>query len=156
MHFKSFLTIFMGLLLLAPQSGIAGWFGPDDYYDCIEKNLPSATDKYKLFEIKNMCRNKFPPKRIPQHLLKKIQGNALVWSNTSTSFSADFYNGIEDWEIFEIIVKIWSDNNEPIKYALRPKNPIKPLSKGKAACELMETLENWKWNIVEVKGYPCK
>jgi len=146
-------------VLLVPVHAASGWFGPESYYDCIEKNLPNAKDRYKLVEVRKMCRNKFPPKTIPKSELNKIEGKAHFGSYNYDDqyFSGNFYNGSGDWEIYSITIKVCNEGGtDCIKYSLSALSPIKPLSTGEASCKVLEEKDDFEWYLIEAKGYPYK
>ncbi len=157
MYSKTILIITILCIALVPAVAISGWFGPSSYYDCIEKNLPNAKDRYKLNEIRKMCRNKFPPQLLPQSELQKIEGKA-GFSNYQYGdqfFSGKFYNGSEDWEIHSITVEVCNKGSDDcIKYSLYGTSPIKPLSTAETSCKVYEKKTDFEWHLIKAKGYP--
>ena len=48
------------ICLFARGSAHAGWFGPNNYEDCILENIKGVTQTQAIGTIKNACRSKFP------------------------------------------------------------------------------------------------
>lgn len=61
-----FLTLLLAiaLLLLFCGSSQAGIFSPDDYYECIFKNMKHAKNKITVYTTLRACKSKFPNKPI--------------------------------------------------------------------------------------------
>lgn len=52
------LSIFLLLAFIRPTH--AGWFGPNNYEDCILENMKGVSQLQVMWTIKNACRAKFP------------------------------------------------------------------------------------------------
>lgn len=72
MNFQQFsATAFLAMLGLGGQCQCAdaGWFGPNNYNECVlNKFNGKALDTREIFDIEQACRGLFPPKQKPTRL----------------------------------------------------------------------------------------
>lgn len=47
------------IITLSVTPATAGWFGPDNYDDCILENIKPGLSKQGAYAVKNSCRSKF-------------------------------------------------------------------------------------------------
>lgn len=61
------------IMMLIASPVQAGWFGPDNYDDCILDNVKPDMTKYAVIAVRNACRGKFPNKQVAK---KKVEKNS--------------------------------------------------------------------------------
>lgn len=54
------LRLLIPLCLYAIGTSHAGWFGPNNYDDCILENIKGVTQIQAIHAVKSSCRSKFP------------------------------------------------------------------------------------------------
>lgn len=54
--------IVTAILFLASASVSAGWFGPDNYDDCVLEKMKGQETKAAIIHARKACRKKFPEK----------------------------------------------------------------------------------------------
>ncbi len=70
--------VFMSLLLGMSSASFAGWFGPDNYDECILKNIKDAKNDMAAKYVAHSCREKFPENSsVKQDPSKVINANKL-------------------------------------------------------------------------------
>ena len=56
-------------------SAVAGWFGPDNYHDCVLENLKGKESSAAVLAVRASCRGKFPltPAEIAEQKRKEAE-----------------------------------------------------------------------------------
>ena len=149
---SSFLFIFLVIL--------AGC-GPNNYDDCVLKNLKGINNTRVATAILITCREKFPlpPKEekpsveVPSEVLAKLDGRVeqeLSWGKLKGKID----NQNEEWTITSITIVVFPYDTENKEKEYITELILKPFSVENIEIEIMEPKDpKWGWNIVSAKGY---
>lgn len=115
-------SIFAALILISSTAN-AGWFGPDNYDDCILESIKPSMAKEAVFAVKNACRSKFPlleKNNIPctRKNLTTIELEKLKLK--SQNGKTELYNGNE-FDVSEVNMRFQVKDREfPIEKNISP------------------------------------
>lgn len=123
-----------GVILILASSANAGFFGFDDYDDCLLKSMKGVTEGLAAREIKKSCNRKFPPKQLSQKQLSKISGKAgakksgVFYSEAKAydRFSGIVLNGNPDITITSVTVKVISTDGGKTENSYTEATDIEP------------------------------
>ena len=147
---------FLAYILSMPAT--AGWFGPDDYDECILESMQGVKSDVAAYHIRQSCREKFPKyeetqekgtRPLTSQELRRITGTA----NKFTDLSIDAYNGNDNITISELTVSYTRANSgEESTIKLRIKTAIAPLTTSNLIVSVPGG-EFKSWGIVGARGY---
>lgn len=159
---KKIFPISFFLFIYFSVNGFCGFWDkkPENYNECITKNMKGITSDLAARQIVRACREMFPePKLPPQLLQKELMGNIpcradyLTYNSELEGF---IYNNIKYFHITKIKVFVKTYENDQIVARDYWKNiDIPPLSNADFRIPIWPIQgKNFRWGLHEVYGHP--
>lgn len=162
------LTVFIVAMIFFPSWGVAGWFGPSTYEECVLENMKGVTSNQAAVIIAKACREKFPEKnydpyealgvkREPVRSLSPKEVALLSIRSTDydsfgNSYNCNVYNGNNNVAVSSILVNI-PDKNGIKRYSVNVNVTISPQSINSVSIKVMpESSYSDSWKITEATG----
>jgi len=158
MHLNTHAVFFFFAYILSTPAN-AGWFGPDDYDECILEAMQGVKSDVAAYAIRRSCRDKFPKdvktqeketRALTKQELNRITGTA---SSPMSTLYVTAYNGNTSITVSELTVgytKTLKGKESTIR--LKMKGNIAPLTSNRLTGTVPDgEMKNW-W-IASGRGY---
>ena len=148
-------------LVLTSNPAISGWFGQENYDECILESMKGVTTKFGAHEIARACRGKFPKdkkqnanaRELSREEISQLTGRA---NHKSSWFTGTIYNGNKRLTVSAISIRLsGSSSGEKISRIYTERIVIPPESADEIRFRILQTDEgkDSAWNIAGAKGY---
>lgn len=157
-----YIAITLSIVLVAPSSVLAGWFGPSNYDECILESMKGVTSDKAAILIARSCRKKFPnePETKPESRalsyeeLSKITGRA--GHSFGNYFSGNIYNGNLNVTVSVITVRVTTTvDGKEVTRIYTDNVTIKPQTTADFGFNIVagDKDADYSWGINSARGY---
>ena len=154
------------LFILMPIPAMGGWFGPNNYEECILENMKGVTSDEAAREIKRACRSKFPHKTVkdfsdvPVSVLKNITGEAWFIdkahpdASRTGNFYVKLYNNNAKGTIHRMKIRITDKATGTYEDVSGVADwPLSPFERRIFGFFVQKVPTKWEWNITGATGF---